>query len=123
MAREDECSQSPRLTKPSPSPNSNSNSAQKTPCMPRSLPSDNVCGDNFSNSPLSKNMKSAEEFISSVAAKIASQPLQYSDPDVWGVLTAISEKARKRNQVYRLKSVSSLFDFTVSIEVFMPFIE
>lgn len=98
MAREDECSQSPRLTKPSPSPNSNSNSAQKTPCMPRSLPSDNVCGDNFSNSPLSKNMKSAEEFISSVAAKFASQPLQYSDPDVWGVLTAISEKARKRNQ-------------------------
>ena len=49
--------------------------------------------------PLSRNLVTAEEFISSVAAKIAAQPLQYSDPEVWGVLTAISEKARKRNQV------------------------
>ncbi|KAI4354907.1 hypothetical protein L6164_003732 [Bauhinia variegata] len=36
------------------------------------------------------------DFILSAASNIASQPLQYSDPDVWGVLTAISESARKR---------------------------
>lgn len=44
-----------------------------------------------------------EEFILSVAANIASQPLQYSDPDVWAVLTAISDKARKRRQVQIVK--------------------
>ncbi|XP_047315635.1 trichohyalin isoform X2 [Impatiens glandulifera] len=38
------------------------------------------------------------DFIASAAAKIASQPLQNSDPDVWGVLTAISVSARKRHQ-------------------------
>ncbi|KAF7825988.1 myosin-9 isoform X2 [Senna tora] len=38
------------------------------------------------------------EFILSVASKIASQPLQNSDPNVWGVLTAISNNARKRQQ-------------------------
>ncbi|XP_050133332.1 uncharacterized protein LOC126609426 isoform X1 [Malus sylvestris] len=38
------------------------------------------------------------QFITSVASKIASQPLQNYDPGVWGVLTAISTQARKRNQ-------------------------
>lgn len=38
------------------------------------------------------------EFIASAAARIASQPLQNSDPQVWGVLTAISVRARKRHQ-------------------------
>lgn len=37
--------------------------------------------------------------ILSAASNIASQPLQYYDPDVWGVLTAISESARKRRWV------------------------
>ncbi|XP_071685761.1 uncharacterized protein [Rutidosis leptorrhynchoides] len=41
---------------------------------------------------------SPQDFILSVASNIASQPLQYSDPDVWGVLTAISPKARQRRQ-------------------------
>ncbi|CAA2978663.1 coiled-coil domain-containing 186 isoform X2 [Olea europaea subsp. europaea] len=50
------------------------------------------------SSPLAKNPRSPEDFILSVAANFASQPFQYSDPDVWGVLTAISEKARKRHQ-------------------------
>ncbi|KAG6403255.1 hypothetical protein SASPL_135472 [Salvia splendens] len=89
MADEDDSSSSPRPEKPGPSPQS----AQKTPSMRRS-----GFGDNGSNSPLSRNLQTAEEFISSVAAKIAAQPLQYSDPEVWVVLTAISEKARKRNQ-------------------------
>lgn len=90
MADEDEISSTPRPEKPSP----NRHPAQKSPSMPRS-----GFGETSSKSPLSRNLQSAEEFISSVAAKIAAQPLQYSDPDVWGVLTAISEKARKRNQV------------------------
>ncbi|XP_047976283.1 uncharacterized protein LOC125218613 isoform X2 [Salvia hispanica] len=57
--------------------------------------------------PLSRNLVTAEEFISSVAAKIAAQPLQYSDPEVWGVLTAISEKARKRNQCMHMLLTSN----------------
>lgn len=39
------------------------------------------------------------QFMTSVASKIASQPLQNYDPGVWGVLTAISDQARKRSQV------------------------
>ncbi|XP_074328780.1 uncharacterized protein LOC141666597 isoform X2 [Apium graveolens] len=42
--------------------------------------------------------KKPEEFLLSSASNIASQSLQYSDPDVWAVLTAISDKARKRRQ-------------------------
>ncbi|CAO2825702.1 unnamed protein product [Amaranthus hypochondriacus] len=38
------------------------------------------------------------EAIKAVAAKFAAQPLPSSDPDVWGVLTAISNNARKRKQ-------------------------
>ncbi|MED6181802.1 hypothetical protein PIB30_022688 [Stylosanthes scabra] len=39
------------------------------------------------------------DFILSVASKIASQPLHNTpDPHVWGVLTAISNNARKRTQ-------------------------
>nr|XP_043630614.1 myosin-11 isoform X2 [Erigeron canadensis] len=49
-------------------------------------------GDSLTKSPANL------DFILSVAAKTASQPLQYSDPDVWGVLTAISKKARLRRQ-------------------------
>ncbi|XP_057435502.1 uncharacterized protein LOC130728152 isoform X2 [Lotus japonicus] len=36
--------------------------------------------------------------IVSVASNLASQPLHNSDPGVWGVLTAISNNARKRQQ-------------------------
>ena len=43
--------------------------------------------------------QSSKDFIISVAAKISSQPLQNFDPEVWGVLTAISNCARKRRQV------------------------
>ncbi|KAL0428995.1 UNVERIFIED_CONTAM: hypothetical protein Sradi_0525500 [Sesamum radiatum] len=90
MVREDE---NPPTSQPGPSPNPHS--VQKSPSGdPR-----NGRSNTNSNSPLSRNdAQSGEEFISSVAAKIAAQPLQYSDPDVWGVLTAISEKARKRHQ-------------------------
>ncbi|XP_073291277.1 uncharacterized protein [Primulina huaijiensis] len=53
---------------------------------------------NSSNTTQSRNLKTAKEFISSVAARIADQPLQCFGPEVWGVLTAISEKARQRCQ-------------------------
>ncbi|KAL0464670.1 UNVERIFIED_CONTAM: hypothetical protein Slati_0354600 [Sesamum latifolium] len=101
MVREDE---NPPTAQPgaSPTPNPNPQSVQKPPSLSQSRPSDdprNGRSNTNSNSPLSRNdAQSGEEFISSVAAKIAAQPLQYSDPDVWGVLTAISEKARKRHQ-------------------------
>ncbi|KAH1155633.1 hypothetical protein GLYMA_18G221900v4 [Glycine max] len=49
-------------------------------------------GDNCSQS-LSPRAR-----IVSVASNIASQPLHNSDPQVWGVLTAISNNARKRHQ-------------------------
>ncbi|XP_021858951.1 uncharacterized protein [Spinacia oleracea] len=39
-----------------------------------------------------------KEAIIAVASKIAAQPLPCSDPEVWGVLTAISNNARKRSQ-------------------------
>ncbi|KAF2298191.1 hypothetical protein GH714_018452 [Hevea brasiliensis] len=41
---------------------------------------------------------SPKEFILSVASNISSQPLTNPDPNVWGVLTAISNNARKRHQ-------------------------
>ncbi|MED6189102.1 hypothetical protein PIB30_092474 [Stylosanthes scabra] len=40
----------------------------------------------------------ARDRIVSVASNIASQPLHFSNPHVWGVLTAISNNARKRHQ-------------------------
>ncbi|KAK8570463.1 hypothetical protein V6N13_003141 [Hibiscus sabdariffa] len=50
------------------------------------------------NSPPSKRPLSPRQFIVSVAAKVSSQPLPTYDPNVWGVLTAISNNARKRPQ-------------------------
>ncbi|XP_071716551.1 uncharacterized protein [Rutidosis leptorrhynchoides] len=86
-----------------PSSNPNSTSQENRP--PAVLnPSPKTCGNN--NDPITPingadslgKSSSPQEFILSVASKIASQPLQYSDPDVWGVLTAISTKARQRRQ-------------------------
>ncbi|MED6112827.1 hypothetical protein PIB30_065246 [Stylosanthes scabra] len=51
------------------------------------------------NSPKKQALSStARDRIVSVASNIASQPLNFSDPHVWGVLTAISNNARKRHQ-------------------------
>ncbi|XP_061339633.1 uncharacterized protein LOC133286255 isoform X2 [Gastrolobium bilobum] len=51
--------------------------------------------DSPKNHPLSL---SPRDRIVSVASNVASQPLINSDPNVWGVLTAISNNARKRHQ-------------------------
>ncbi|GMI69669.1 hypothetical protein like AT2G45460 [Hibiscus trionum] len=48
------------------------------------------------DSPPSKPPLSSKQFIVSVAANISSQSLPTFDPNVWGVLTAISYNARKR---------------------------
>ncbi|KAK8264596.1 hypothetical protein V6Z11_D12G119900 [Gossypium hirsutum] len=48
-------------------------------------------------SPSSK-LVDVKQFMLSVAANISSQPLPTYDPNVWGVLTAISNNARKRPQ-------------------------
>ncbi|VFQ94633.1 unnamed protein product [Cuscuta campestris] len=80
----------PSLKDQHSSPNSAANSSRH-----RATKLNNKSND---RSPPRRNPLTAEEFVLSVASKYASQPLQYSDPDVWGVLTAISDKARKRSQ-------------------------
>lgn len=76
----------------------------KTPVLPKpnQSPKDEVSQTSSSHpnngtSSLKKTL-SQKEFILSAAAKIASQTLHFSDPDVWAVLTAISDNARKRHQ-------------------------
>ncbi|XP_022924345.1 uncharacterized protein LOC111431865 isoform X1 [Cucurbita moschata] len=64
-----------------------------TPHSPPRPPPLNSVDETRSNKPLSPR-----EFVLSVASKIASQPLQNFDSNVWGVLTAISGNARKRQQ-------------------------
>ncbi|CAI9278078.1 unnamed protein product [Lactuca saligna] len=86
------------------------NNVQVTP----SNPSPNPKPDNNNITPvaggdLSASSPSPVDFIRSVASKLASQPLQYSEPDVWGVLTAISEKARRRHQ--EMLHTEKRFDF------------
>ncbi|GMY09386.1 myosin heavy chain, striated muscle isoform X2 [Fagus crenata] len=76
---------------PKPSPNpiigaSASGSGSGSPTNPNPITNKN----DASSSP--------RDHILSVASKIASQPLQFSDPDIWAVLTAISTNARKRHQ-------------------------
>ncbi|WCJ36911.1 hypothetical protein M5689_018081 [Euphorbia peplus] len=58
----------------------------------------------------SKKPLTPAEFIASVAAKIASEPLSNPDHNVWGVLTAISGNTRNRRQVRRLLSLCARFD-------------
>ncbi|KAB2002800.1 hypothetical protein ES319_D11G089700v1 [Gossypium barbadense] len=48
--------------------------------------------------PPSKLSLSPKELIVSAAANISSHPLPTNDPNVWGVLTAVSNNARKRQQ-------------------------
>uniref|UniRef100_M1AYR0 Forkhead-associated domain-containing protein n=1 Tax=Solanum tuberosum TaxID=4113 RepID=M1AYR0_SOLTU len=105
MANEDDNPTTPLAAKLNSNPSKDQSPARSESCS--SLPPSNCNGNNnckindvngIDNSPLQRNPQSPEDFILSVASKIASQPLQYSDPDVWGMLTAISDKARKRLQ-------------------------
>ncbi|KAL6569408.1 hypothetical protein OROMI_013922 [Orobanche minor] len=91
MSKGDENSTPPQTL----SPFTSVNLAQKSPSL---KPPDEPRHVNDDISPVSQNVKASKAFIRSIAAKTAGQPFQYSDPDVWGVLTAISENARKRHQ-------------------------
>ncbi|XP_050238703.1 uncharacterized protein LOC126688146 isoform X2 [Mercurialis annua] len=89
MAGEDEnIDTTPVGSKPAPSPVSQTSSSHPPPKHP----------DHPENESPNKKPLSPKEFILSVACKISSQPLTNSDPNVWGVLTAISNNARKRPQ-------------------------
>ncbi|KAF9668856.1 hypothetical protein SADUNF_Sadunf14G0046800 [Salix dunnii] len=67
---------------------SQSDSSQHAPPCPS--PQDNASPE--------KQPQTPKDFILSVASKLSSQPLTNPDPNVWGVLTAISNNARKRSQ-------------------------
>ncbi|XP_030929832.1 myosin-6 isoform X1 [Quercus lobata] len=69
-----------------------------SPSASASPPNPNINNNNNKNGTSSSSSSSSKDHILSVASKIASQPLQFSDPDVWAVLTAISTNARKRHQ-------------------------
>ncbi|XP_039011981.1 early endosome antigen 1 isoform X2 [Hibiscus syriacus] len=83
---EEEKSETPISSKPSPSPK------DIVSHSPSSQPKKN------DTSPPSKVSLSPKQFIVSAAANISSQPLPTNDPNVWGVLTSISNNARKRQQ-------------------------
>ncbi|KAF5175442.1 SMAD/FHA domain-containing protein [Thalictrum thalictroides] len=85
MAVDEDQEKSPFTTKPTASPKENAASqASSDP-------------NNNDTSP-AKTTLSPKDFILSVARKFSAQPLQNPDPGVWGVLTAISNNARKRSQ-------------------------
>lgn len=103
MANEGEnpAAATPTASKPCPNPFNDQSPISIKSQNSSSHPKD----DAHLSSPAPKISHNPEQFILSVAAKIAIQPLQYSDSDVWGVLTAISDKARKRHQVTLLQSL------------------
>ncbi|GAA0146451.1 hypothetical protein LIER_06400 [Lithospermum erythrorhizon] len=93
---EDNPTVTPLASKPSPNPSpikSQSSSSHAPPPNQNNNNNGNAISTN-NNKPTLHNINN--EFIVSAASKIASQPVQVSDPRVWGVLTAISNRARKR---------------------------
>lgn len=75
---------------PTPPPVPNSRTGQVNSVAPKPLKT---------NGASKKETPNPRAFVAAAASKIASQPLQNYDPHVWGVLTAISNNARKRHQV------------------------
>uniref|UniRef100_A0A6N2MUI9 FHA domain-containing protein n=1 Tax=Salix viminalis TaxID=40686 RepID=A0A6N2MUI9_SALVM len=73
---------------PSAQKPSQSDSSQHAPPCPN--PQDDASPE--------KQPQTPKDFILTVASKLSSQPLTNPDPNVWGVLTAISNYARKRSQ-------------------------
>ncbi|CAI9101581.1 OLC1v1038945C1 [Oldenlandia corymbosa var. corymbosa] len=114
MAKEDESPKTPITPKPSPNVEK-----EKSPLTIYSQSSSSHPVDNNNNNVVpakvangdsttpTKNPQTPKDFILSVASKIAAQPLQNSDPQVWGVLTAISDTARKRSQGMNMLLVSN----------------
>ncbi|OMO78617.1 hypothetical protein CCACVL1_14264 [Corchorus capsularis] len=83
-SKEEEKPRASISSKPSPSPKDDNLSQSASP-----QPKQNAT---------SPAPPSPRNFIVSVATNIAAQPLPTYDPNVWGVLTAISNNARKRSQ-------------------------
>ncbi|CAL1370227.1 unnamed protein product [Linum trigynum] len=63
-----------------------------------------------------KKPLSKREFILSVASNLSSQTLSNPDPNVWGVLTAISDNARKRHQGMNILLTGDVHCFGRSVE-------
>lgn len=106
MAVEDENPDTSVGPKPSPSPVSQTSSSHQPPILDPD--------DTPPNKPLNP-----KEFILSVASKLSSQPLNNPDPNVWGVLTAISSNARKRRQVPLAKNPNpQIFFFSIFLKYF-----
>ncbi|KAI8545276.1 hypothetical protein RHMOL_Rhmol07G0029000 [Rhododendron molle] len=87
MAKAEESPPTPLA--PNPSPNPNADEARHSQVS--SSHPDNNGGSK-------KPPLCPKDLIVSVASKISAQPIHNSDPNVWGVLTAISSSARKRPQ-------------------------
>ncbi|KAK9742849.1 hypothetical protein RND81_03G200300 [Saponaria officinalis] len=74
---------------------------QKPNLTPANLGDAHIVSQTSSSHPKEEQVKKAmspKDAIIAVASRVASQSLPCSDPDVWGVLTAISNNARKRSQ-------------------------
>lgn len=89
MAILEENQKIPAIQEPNPSPRKPESGivSQTSSSHPKEEPS-----------PPPKKPVSPKDAIIAVASRVAAQPLPCSDSDVWGVLTAISNNARKRSQ-------------------------
>lgn len=68
-------------------------------------------------SPPSEALSSSKEATVSVAANISSRPISSQDPDVWGVLTAISKRHQGKNILLTAdKHCRSVEDWSFQIE-------
>ncbi|XP_038683870.1 myosin heavy chain, non-muscle isoform X2 [Tripterygium wilfordii] len=97
MAMEEENQGNAAAKEPSPSCKSQASSSpsQPNPETPNAL---SVQKPRKLRYPTANKPFGPREFILSVAAMYCSQPLTHDDPNVWGVLTAISKIARNRRQ-------------------------
>ncbi|KAK9103535.1 hypothetical protein Sjap_020789 [Stephania japonica] len=103
MAIEEDKAGDPMASKAAPSPKS-----QPSP----SCPPDQQQQDTTP----SKRLQTSKDFILSVARNYSSEPVQNSDHGVWGVLTAISNKSRKRQQGINILLTADEHFFGRSVE-------
>ncbi|KAK9143666.1 hypothetical protein Syun_013066 [Stephania yunnanensis] len=83
---------------------------------PKSQPSPSCPPDQQQDTTPSKKIQSSKDFILSVARNYSSEPVQNSDHNVWGVLTAISNKSRKRLQGINILLTADEHFFGRSVE-------
>ncbi|KAK9147593.1 hypothetical protein Scep_006350 [Stephania cephalantha] len=83
---------------------------------PKSQPSPSCPPDQQQDTTPSKKIQTGKDFILSVARNYSSEPVQNSDHNVWGVLTAISNKSRKRQQGINILLTADEHFFGRSVE-------